>query len=53
MPTRSYLSQSELPVTLGLGKALRVEGLQIRWPNGRDQIVPVPESDREIEVIEP
>jgi len=53
MPTRSYLSQSELTVTLGLGKSARVEGLQIRWPNGRDQILAVPDSDREIEVVEP
>lgn len=53
MPTRSYLSQSELTVGLGLGKNARVEGLQIRWPNGRDQILDVPESDREVEVVEP
>lgn len=52
MPTRSYLSQSELPVTLGLGRASRVEGIQIRWPDGRDQVLPVPDSDREIEVRE-
>jgi len=32
MPTRSYLSQSELPVTLGLGGAQKVERLEIRWP---------------------
>ena len=53
MPTRSYLSQSELPVTIGLGKAERVEGLQIRWPNGRDQVLPIPDSDREVEIREP
>ena len=53
MPTRSYLSQSELTVSLGLGKSARVEGLQIRWPNGRDQVLAIPDSDREIEVVEP
>lgn len=41
MPTRSYLSQSELPVTFGLGKADRVDELQIIWPGNKTQLVPV------------
>jgi len=39
MPTHGYLSQSELPVTLGLGRAQQVDSLEIRWPNGRVQSV--------------
>ena len=31
----SYLSQSELPVTFGLGKRNSIERAVIRWPNGR------------------
>lgn len=31
----SYLSQSELPVTFGLGKNDRVESAVVRWPSGR------------------
>jgi enediyne biosynthesis protein E4 len=31
----SYLSQSELPITFGLGQASKVEGLEVRWPSGR------------------
>lgn len=31
----SYLSQSELPLTFGLGQASKVEGVEIRWPSGR------------------
>jgi hypothetical protein len=31
----SYLSQSELPVTFGVGKRDRVERVVIAWPNGR------------------
>jgi hypothetical protein len=31
----SYLSQSELPVTFGLGKNDRLERAVITWPNGR------------------
>jgi hypothetical protein len=33
----SYLSQSELPVTFGLGKADRVDRLTIEWPGGATQ----------------
>lgn len=34
MPTRSYLSQMELPVTFGLGNANEVKRLEVRWPDG-------------------
>lgn len=37
MPTRSYLSQSELPVSIGLGEATRLDALEIRWPRGAVQ----------------
>jgi hypothetical protein len=33
----SYLSQSELPVTFGLGKAERAELLTVEWPSGRKE----------------
>jgi len=39
MPTRSYLSQSELPVTIGLGKATQFSDLEITWPGGEKQTV--------------
>ena len=41
-PTRSYLSQSELPVTIGLGANDRVEAVEVRWPGGPFQPVPTP-----------
>jgi enediyne biosynthesis protein E4 len=37
MPTRSYLSQSELPVTIGLGKKDKIESATISWPSGFKQ----------------
>ena len=37
MPTRSYLSQSELPVTIGLGNAARPDTVEILWPDGSRQ----------------
>jgi enediyne biosynthesis protein E4 len=38
-PTRSYLSQSELPLTIGLGKSNRPELVEIRWPDNSVQTV--------------
>lgn len=37
MPTRSYLSQSELPITIGLGTAKEIELLEAKWPDGSIQ----------------
>ncbi len=42
MPTRSYLSQSELPVTIGLGKATKIDSLEILWPTGTVQKIANP-----------
>ena len=39
MPTRSYLSQSELPLTIGLGRATRIRRMIVYWPNGDEQVV--------------
>ena len=39
MPTRSYLSQVELPVTIGLGPHARVDRLSVLWPDGTRQQV--------------
>jgi enediyne biosynthesis protein E4 len=35
----SYCSQSELPLTFGLGKSARVAVVEITWPNGRSETV--------------
>jgi hypothetical protein len=45
MATRSYLSQSELPVTIGIGKATHVDSLDIIWPGGSIQRVDQPRLD--------
>jgi hypothetical protein len=52
MPTRSYLSQSELPVTIGLGTADRAENVEIVWPSGTTQKVS-PQIDRLTVITEP
>jgi enediyne biosynthesis protein E4 len=37
MPTRSYLSQVELPVTFGLGDAEKIDSVNIHWSDGETQ----------------
>lgn len=39
MPARSYLSQSELPVTIGVGAAREADTVEITWPGGVTQKV--------------
>ena len=46
MPTRSYLSQAELPVTFGLGETVQIERLVVRWPDGSEQVLTALEPDR-------
>jgi len=42
-PTRSYLSQSELPVTIGLGQQNQIDQLEVKWPDGTvQQVTPEP-----------
>lgn len=51
MPTCSYLSQSELPVTIGLGSNEEAEDLVVYWPGGGTQKV-IPFIDRLTTVIQ-
>jgi hypothetical protein len=51
MPTRSYLSQCELPVTFGLGDATKIDSITIRWPSGKRQTLQPLELDK-LHVIE-
>jgi enediyne biosynthesis protein E4 len=48
----SYLSQSELPVTFGVGRHERIERLVIDWPSGRVQEFKDLQSGRGYECIE-
>ena len=53
MPTHSYLSQVELPVTFGLGNAQQVDNLTVTWPNGQNQNVPVAQVDTTLVITQP
>src|ERR1044071_68950 len=45
MPTRGYLSQSELPVTFGLGDSNHADDVTVTWPDGSKQKVVSPRLD--------
>jgi enediyne biosynthesis protein E4 len=48
----SYLSQSELPLTFGLGAEARVTGLEVRWPSGQVDTIGSVEANRAITIVE-
>ncbi|MFP5264567.1 MAG: CRTAC1 family protein [Blastocatellia bacterium] len=48
----SYCSQSELPVTFGLGKAERVQAVEIAWPSGHTDTLADVTSNQSIVVQE-
>jgi hypothetical protein len=53
MPTRSYLSQMELPVTFGLGKVDQVDSITVHWPDGTTTVVKNPPVDRMATIEQP
>ena len=53
MPTRSYLSQVELPVTFGLGENDSVDAMRIIWPDGQVQSVTVEQVDTVLTIAQP
>jgi hypothetical protein len=52
MPTRSYLSQSELPVSIGLGNTDKIGAVEITWPDGTHQKLESAQVDHPITVTE-
>ena len=48
----SYLSQSELPVTFGLGREEHIERVVIDWPSGNSEEYPKLETGKTFEIIE-
>ena len=48
----SYCSQSDLRLHFGLGAATKVEKLEVRWPSGAREIVPIKAVDRAITITE-
>ena len=52
-PTRSYQSQSELPVTIGLGTANGPVDVRVAWPDGTTSTHPGIEVDRAVKLSHP
>ena len=48
----SYLSQSELPLTFGLGTRAKVSGIEVVWPNGRAERLPGVAAGQAITIVE-
>lgn len=48
----SYLSQSELPLTFGLGAAEKVGGIDVTWPGGRIERLPGVAGDQVVTITE-
>jgi hypothetical protein len=48
----SYLSQSELPVTFGLGHATKVAALEVQWPSGQVDRIPATDANQTITIEE-
>jgi enediyne biosynthesis protein E4 len=48
----SYCSQSELPVTFGLGEAVFADAVEVIWPDGTRQSLGRMEADRSYRIVE-
>ena len=48
----SYLSQSELPLTFGLGDTTEVTGIEVRWPTGQTATFPGGRANRWLTIVE-
>jgi len=48
----SYLSQSDLRVHFGLGKATKIDSLEIRWPSGKVETIKDLDADKFYSVLE-
>ncbi len=48
----SYCSQSELPVTFGLGGDRAVARIEVAWPSGKKDVVTAPPLGRTLTIVE-
>jgi enediyne biosynthesis protein E4 len=52
MSGASYSSQNDLTVHFGLGAAIAVDKLEIKWPDGSSEVVSIPGVDRKLTIVE-
>jgi hypothetical protein len=48
----SYASQNDMTLHFGLGAATSIDKLEIKWPDGSSEIVPVSGIDRKLTITE-
>jgi enediyne biosynthesis protein E4 len=48
----SYCSQSEMPLTFGLGSATRVSKIEVKWPDGRSETLPAVDANQTLTIVE-
>ena len=48
----SYASQNEMTLHFGLGEAIKVDKLEIKWPDGSVENINVPGIDRKLTIVE-
>jgi len=48
----SYLSQNDLRIHFGLGKAAKIDSLEIRWPSGRAETLKDLAADKFYSILE-
>jgi hypothetical protein len=48
----SYASQSELPLTFGLGGATTVDGVRVAWPSGRVDVIGALQANQSVTIQE-
>ncbi len=48
----SYCSQSELPLTFGLGSAKAVTKIEVKWPDGRIERLPGADANQSLTILE-
>ncbi len=49
---RSYISQSDSRIHFGLGKAQKVDRLQVRWSNSKTEDIEIPAVDRAYSILQ-
>jgi enediyne biosynthesis protein E4 len=48
----SYCSQSEMPLTFGVGSATRVSKIEVKWPDGRVETLPAVDANQTLTIVE-
>jgi hypothetical protein len=48
----SYISSNDLRLHFGLGASQKVDGIEVRWPDGKSEVFPAADADHFITLVE-